>query len=336
MFLGEKVFNEMPMFSNSRLPSCSRTPFSRLVWPIYIGDTRVNDLADISTQATIGERFFKMVRVTGVLTEIAHVAPKLDAVGDVDLNTSADTAVICAVDEDDLFNLSNSSSFIFDVEPEMLGQEVEVIYRESGDKPSSLDDKDTVYDVMATGTSDVYETTMDAITIAPSNENKPADYSVDTSDEDYNPMTIQFEGYNGNRAKVLDEKFTLPVITNLYEGKALKNEDVTAAVKQADWNRNVYVVSDLDTINMLATTSTAPVRLIDYDRDGTLDIAFVTTPYYGTVSSYNADRYEFTTDATIDGDDISTLRRQENFETSPLKTKLKGRRHRRHHRRHLG
>src|SRR5699024_8125902 len=111
--------------------------------------------------------------------------------------------------------------FEFEADPDLLYQEVDVIFREDTDDPGVLSRDSKVYAVLPTGNTYVYDTTMDAITIAPSNENKDAFYPtkgtgenapVDTSSENYNPMTIQFEGYNGNRAKVLDKDFTLPVV----------------------------------------------------------------------------------------------------------------------------
>ena len=40
-------------------------------------------------------------------------------------------------------------------------------------------------------------------------------------------------------------------------------------------------------------------RLIDIDHDGNLDVAFVTTPYYGTVKTYDPARFDFSTDAEV-------------------------------------
>ena len=96
---------------------------------------------------------------------------------------------------------TGSKTFVFDVNSELLYQEVEVIYQEH-DKHDGLDKDDKIYDVMATGRSRVYETTMDAITLAVSDNTK----AVATD----NPITIKFDGYNSGRAKAIGEK-GLPV-----------------------------------------------------------------------------------------------------------------------------
>ena len=90
--------------------------------------------------------------------------------GKADLGINDNTATVAVptttTNATGVVSTSNSyREFVFDVSAELLGQEVEVIYKESGNK-SGLDEKDTVYDVISTGTSDVYETTMDAITLA--------------------------------------------------------------------------------------------------------------------------------------------------------------------------
>ena len=268
---------------------------------VYIGDTRVNDLADISTQATIGSRFFKLVTVTGELTQVPHVTLETIETGKADLNVNDNTAEVTPVNSDG--KAGTPCSFVFDVDAALLSQEVEVIYRESGDK-SGLDSKDTVYDVIATGTSDVYETTMDAITLALTDNTKVVN-------SDTNPITIKFDGYNSGRARAIDEK--LPVVTNLYNVTVIKDNT------SAD-NDGKYKVKDAD---VLALKSAAPVRVIDTNGDGTVDIAYVTAPIYGTVSSYNADRYDFSTNALFDGKKITSGRDEDDFALFTIEDDLK-------------
>ena len=275
---------------------------------IYIGDTRVNDLAAIANNNiinTIGGLYFNLRTSTGILTKIQHVNFNINTVAD--LNANDELSAITS------FGNANWTDAVFEfaADPDLLYQEVDVIYREDTEDPGVLSRDVKVYAVLSTGNSYVYDTTMDAITIELKDDSMAG--QPNSAAANYNPVTIQFEGYNGGRAKVLPNNFTLPVIFNLYEGVFFDADAAANRAATAAWDRDVWVLNDHD-IEMVATNSTAPIRLIDYDRDGELDIAFVTTPYYGTVASYNADRYEFTTNATIDGDNITTGRRQAEFE----------------------
>ena len=155
-----------------------------------------------------------------------------------------------------------------------------------------LDNRDTVYDVMATGRSKVYETTMDAITL----ELQDTDAAFNATT---NPVTIKFEGYNSNRAKAFAAGGELDVITNLYEVSKVQNSLTNGAVTGAD---------------KLAIKSTAAVRFVDSEGDGNLDMAFVTTPIYGTVNTYNADRNDFSTTAKLNNRNITSSRNAANFE----------------------
>ncbi len=296
---------------------------------VYIGDTRVNDLANITQTGTIGGRFFDLKIVTGVLTKVPHVSLPVEvaaatnnAPADVDLSLDTTSALnandklACIErfnDADHLNNVNaNALTFEFDADPDLLYQEVTVIYQEANEG-GILDRKSKVYAVLGTGHSYVYETTMDGITIELDDDSKGLSND--------NPAVIKFEGYNGGRAKALTD--ALPVVTNLYEGAQV--DPVNMGTHKASWDKDVYLINEANT-RMLATTSTAPVRLIDIDGNGELDVAFVTTPYYGTVSSYNPDRYEFTTSATLDAagrNNITTNRRQENFKNFTFADDLK-------------
>ena len=279
---------------------------------IYIGDVRLNSAAGLGNAETIGERFFELNVVTGVLTKVPHVVLPLDVTGnntqDVVLDGSTSTLnVNDSLSAITAFNNEEhvTTSFDFDADPDLLYQEVTVIYQEANEG-GILDRKDKVYAVLSTDNSYVYETTMDGITIELDDDSKDLN---NAQGQNYNPAVIKFEGYNSGRAKALVN--TLPVVTNLYEGAQVNPANM--GTHKASWDKDVYLIDEAD-VRMLATTSTAPVRLIDIDGNGELDVAFVTTLYYGTVSSYNPDRYEFTTSATIGDDNITTNRRQENFE----------------------
>ena len=284
---------------------------------VYIGDTRVNDLAMITNTGTIGGRYFGLFTVTGILTKTQHVDLPLNtnawtANGTSALNANDELSEVFVTDRNADGNMIGPTPFEFAADPDLLYQEVDVIFREDTDDPGVLSRDAKVYAVLSTGNTYVYDTTMDAITIEVKDDSMAPDTNPDTNGT-YNPLTIQFEGYNGGRAKTLPNGFTLPVIFNLYEGATFNAGVAANGAARATWDRDIWVLNDHH-IEMVATTSTAPIRLIDFDRDGELDIAFVTTPYYGTVASYNADRYEFTTNATIDGDNITTGRRQVEFE----------------------
>ena len=76
-----------------------------------------------------------------------------------------------------------------------------------------------------------------------------------TGTNNYNPLTIQFEGYNGGRAKTLPADFTLPVVKNLYEHNAMAVR--TDDVAKAEWDNEVFVVAP-EAINMIATHPRPP------------------------------------------------------------------------------
>ena len=302
---------------------------------VYIGDVRVNSAAYLGSAETVGGRFFDLAIQTGVLTKVPHVDLQFEVQDNDDDDfendeVSATAGEVSTLNANDKlstiesFNDRDHLAFIdgngnrdhdtavdfeFDADPDLLYQEVDVIYQEANEG-GILDRKSKVYAVLPTGNSDVYDVTMDAITVELRDDTKAMNDVTGTNN--YNPLTIQFEGYNGGRAKTLPANFTLPVVKNLYEHDVM---DVEATdVAKAEWDNEVFVVAP-EAINMIATTSTAPIRLIDIDADGELDVAFVTTPYYGTVTNYDADRFEFTTDAElVDGENITSDRREADFD----------------------
>ena len=235
---------------------------------------------------SVGEKYFSLKIATGMLGKIPHVDfSGSTAVLDVNNNTSA----IAAIPSD---STTEAGEFVFNASASLLGQEVNVVYKETSTPANGLDVKDTVYSVYATETSKVYDTTMDAITLG--------------LNADKDKVTIKFAGFNGGKAKVLGED-ALAVITNLYNIDAL-------AVTDVDESGDEPVV-DADQAKLLSAKSTAPVRLVDTDGDGNLDVAFVTAPIYGTVRSYNAERFDFSTDAKFNNVKITSNRKEDDFKS---------------------
>ncbi len=248
---------------------------------LYLGGELVNGAAFMANAETVGEKYFSLKIATGELTKIPHV--------DLDSNPAAldinnNTSEISAIAGD---TTTTSGEFVFNTSADLLSQEVDVVYKETSSSDNGLDVKDTVYSIYATGTSKVYDTTKDAITLAADSNNN---------------VTIKFAGFNGGKAKVLGDN-GLEVITNLYN-------KVTLA------QGGVVVSGDTKTVTnaaALSGKSTAPVRLVDTDGDGNLDVAYVTAPIYGTVRSYNAERFDFSTAAKFNNTAITSGRNEDNF-----------------------
>ena len=137
-----------------------------------------------------------------------------------------------------------------------------------------------MYDVVATGTSKVYETTMDAITLDVNDDGK---------------LTVKFDGYNSGRARAHDEG--IDVWTNYYAKATVSANGEEVANASA-----------------LAAKSTAAVRLVDTDGNGQIDAAYVTAPVYGTVADYNEARNDFDTDAAFADIKFDTNRTESKFE----------------------
>ncbi len=251
---------------------------------VYIGDTRVNDLSMVGSSDTIGGRFFDLEIATGELEQIPYVT--LNANGNADLDVNNDEAVVNVTST--TAEANGTGHFVFDVDPELLAQEINVVYKESGNR-GGLDNRDTVYSVYATDTSTVYETTMD-------------DIGLDVNSNGL--LTVSFTGYNGGRDKVYTNvegvARTIPVYTNYYLGTEVSagTEDGKAAVLNDEF---------------LSNDSTAPVRLVDSDNDGFIDAAFVTAILYGEVANYNPDRNDFATGIEFGDLAIDTDRDEDEF-----------------------
>lgn len=156
-------------------------------------------------------------------------------------------------DQIELKNVGNGEEKTFKttVDASLLGQDVKVYYRKG-----TTTDTHKVYAVLATGDSKVYDTTL-------------GDVTVDTYDAG---ETIKFEGYNNGVAKKYADDKTIDVIYNLNNGETL-----TAA-------------HGIPVFGAIAGNSSNPVRFVDQDGDGYIDLAFVTTTTYAIVDEYNTDK----------------------------------------------
>lgn len=145
-------------------------------------------------------------------------------------------------------------SFKTTVDASLLGQYVKVYYR-----AGTTTDTHKVYAVLATGKSDVYETTLGNVTVG---KNTTDDYE-----------SIKFEGYNGGVAKKYADGDVIQLVKNLSEVTKL-----TAA-------------SDSPVFGALGNNSNAAIRFVDQDGNGTIDLAFTDATVYAKVDTYNADKY---------------------------------------------
>ena len=187
--------------------------------------------------------------MTGILTKVQHVTLDFNDVSG--LNTNDELSAIRPLDNNG--NLGNATTFEFAADPDLLYQEVDVVFREDTEDPGVLSRDAKVYAVLSTGNTYVYDTTMDAITIDLKDDSKAP--QTNPNNANYNPLTIQFEGYNGSRAKTLPNGFTLPVIFNLYEGATFNAGVAANGAARATWDRDIWVLNDHH-IEMVATTST--------------------------------------------------------------------------------
>ena len=265
---------------------------------LYLGGERVNGAAFMADAELVGEKYFSLEIATGILMQIPHV--NIDYKGEggranagKSVLDNSNTTIINKLSTDPT---QVNAEFVFNAPAELLGQEVNVVYKETEPGTNAyLGVKDTVYSVYTTGSSKVYDTTMDAITLAVNN--------AEAASRDDASVTIKFDGYNGGKAKVLADA-GLEVVTNLYNIDTVK--------LSADKTDGKYTV---DNKALVSAKSTAPVRLVDINNDGVLDFAYVTAPIYGTVRSYNADRFDFSTKAQFDGKAISSNRKEDDFKS---------------------
>ncbi|MBM6918648.1 S-layer homology domain-containing protein [Intestinimonas butyriciproducens] len=188
----------------------------------------------------------------GILTDAGKVALSYD--------DKSETVNGVALDDDGEYITVGGVSFKTTVDASLLGQDVKVYYR-----AGTTTDTHKVYAVLATGDSKVYETTLGDVTVS----NK-------MQDEDYE--SIKFEGYNNGVAKKYTDKHSIVAVYNL------NTVDTLTPAKQNPANTEV---SEFASIN---GNSSNPVRFVDVDNNGYIDLAFVTTTQYAIVDEYNTDK----------------------------------------------
>mgnify|MGYP000036877263 CR=1 FL=1 len=193
---------------------------------------------------TYAEFALKLNTQEGILTDAGKVA--------LSYNKDATTYSI-SLDDDGEYITVGGVSFKTTVDASLLGQDVKVYYREG-----TTTDTHKVYAVLATGDSDVYETTLDAVTV---DKNTTDDYE-----------SIKFDGYNNGSAKKYADDKVINLVENL--------------------NTVTKVVADSDSENFkkLGNNSSAAIRFVDQDGDGYIDLAFTDVTVYAKVDAYNADK----------------------------------------------
>ena len=223
---------------------------------VYFNGELVNGLSAFGSASTIGQKYFSLQTVTGDLISTYHasVSGGLQDNKAGAVNVSAINAITRTTDKDGTVSTSYvPRSFAYDVPASLLGQEVTVVYKESGDK-SNLDEKDTVYDVYATGTTNMVTVTRDAATI--------------------DGTTLKLAGVNGGRAvEYKGEKFVM------LSDDGYTVEEITVASK--------------DDLAKLFKASNENVTLIFGDKN-LIKYAFVENANYAFIDKIDLDKGQFT------------------------------------------
>ena len=195
---------------------------------------------------TYAEFALKLNTKEGILTDAGKVALTY---------TNTDPAVVngVALDDDGEYITVDGVNFKTTVDASLLGQDVKVYYR-----AGTTTDTHKVYAVLPTGDSDVYETTLDAVTV---DKNTTDDYE-----------SIKFDGYNNGSAKKYNDGTVIRLVENL---------NTVTEVKAA---------SDSENFKKLGNNSSAAIRFVDQDGDGYIDLAFTDVTVYAKVDAYNADK----------------------------------------------
>ena len=249
---------------------------------VYFNGELVNGLSLLGPDATtVGEKYFSMDTVTGVLTGTGKVG--LSVSYDEDAGYTFASSVENTPDgKTSAIQVEKQScSFTYEAPVELLGQEVTVVYKETGNN-NDLDSKDTIYSVYATGASSSYETTLGAVTVAANTE------------DGYE--SIKFEGYNGDTAKAYDDGKKVVLVTDYHTGSVLTAASGTPAFTElAEGNSN------------------RAIQFVDVDSDGYFELAFVNTVRYGKVDTYNVDKHSLKVTDVSGGSTISATT-QANFD----------------------
>ncbi len=231
---------------------------------VYFNGELVNGLSAFGSASTIGQKYFSLQTLTGDLLSTYHASfsggLRDNKAGSV--NVSAINALIRTTNNDGTVTTSYAPrSFAYDVPASLLGQEVTVVYKESGDK-SSLDEKDTVYDVYATGTTNMVTVTRDAATI--------------------DGTTLKLAGVNGGRAVDYNDK----------QITAILMDDGYTAVATAKITSKETAKTEFEKI-FPEKTSNENVTLILND-DNTIKYAFIENANYAFIKKIDLDKGVFT------------------------------------------
>ncbi len=231
---------------------------------VYFNGELVNGLSAFGSASTIGQKYFSLQTLTGDLLSTYHASfnggLQDNKAGTV--NVSAINAIIRTTNNDGTVSTSYAPrSFAYDAPASLLGQEVTVVYKESGDK-SSLDEKDTVYDVYATGTTNVVTTTRDAATI--------------------DGTTLKLAGVNGGRAVDYNDK----------QITAILKDDGYTAVATAKITSEGTAKTELEKI-FPEKSSNENVTLI-LNNDNTIKYAFIENANYAFIKKIDLDKGQFT------------------------------------------
>lgn len=206
---------------------------------------------------TYGEFALKLHTAEGILMNAGKVAlDNASAPTKVDLNENGDQIELANTATNPVSPANAPTTFKTTVDASLLGQYVKVYYR-----AGTTADTHKVYAVLATGKSKVYDTTLGDVTVGT--------YA--------GGETIKFEGYNGGSAK-----------------------------KYANTNSHIYLVKNLNNVTdvvpdstssstttfdkHLAGNSTAAIRFVDQDGNGTIDLAFTDATVYGKVKDFKAEK----------------------------------------------
>lgn len=203
---------------------------------------------------TYGEFALKLHTSEGVLKDAGKVAlDDVKAPTQVSLNETGNQITLVGTTKNPIYPTGAPTSFKTTVDASLLGQDVKVYYREG-----TTADTHKVYAVLPTGDSKVYETTLGDVTVG-----------VDGTNE-----TIKFDGYNGGSAKKYADNTHIYLVQNL-QGAVT---DVKADSTSTTFDKN------------LAGNSTAAIRFVDQDGNGTIDLAFTDKTVYGKVKDFKAEK----------------------------------------------
>lgn len=248
----------------------------------YISYSRGEVVQGSATDPTIsyGQQYLGLRMAEGYLKDAGHVElPVLDGKdyttgdGKVYTHTSKDddgdeiTLITTTTNNNQTVQANKDLTggvvtFKTTVDPSLLGQHVKVYYK--GTNTTTRDYK--VYAVLATGRSKVYEATLADVTVG---KNKDNAYE-----------TIKLDGYNGGNAKSHNASDKIYLVKNLDEVEQL-TPNTTIGDTDAGKAKNLA---------QLNGNSSAPIRLVDQDGNGTIDLAFTVNSNYAIVDSHNAER----------------------------------------------